>query len=94
MTGGLQGASFIGEADLYRLVMSSKLDGAVTLKDWIVEEVLPASSQNRHARARTNQRADAPADGGRTQGKGHSNPLATAPSVPALPCRIHYPGLI
>ncbi|MCF7786782.1 MAG: hypothetical protein K9N47_11715 [Prosthecobacter sp.] len=45
---GLQGARFIGEADLYRLVMSSKIAGAVTFKDWIVEEVLPAPAQNRH----------------------------------------------
>ena len=41
-TGGLQGVRFIHEADLYRLVMSSKLEGAVTFQDWIVEEVLPA----------------------------------------------------
>lgn len=40
--GGIQGFRFIGEADLYRLVMRSTLPAAVTFQDWIVEEVLPA----------------------------------------------------
>ena len=41
-TRGFQGVKFIGEADLYRLVMRSTLPAAVTFQDWIVEEVLPA----------------------------------------------------
>lgn len=40
--GGLQGVRFIGEADLYRLIMRSTLPNAVTFQDWIMEEVLPA----------------------------------------------------
>lgn len=43
--GGLQGATFIGEADLYRLVMRSTLPSAVQFQDWVVEEVLPALRQ-------------------------------------------------
>ena len=41
-TRGLQGVKFIGEADLYRLIMRSALPAAVTFQDWVVEEVLPA----------------------------------------------------
>ena len=33
--------SFIPESDVYRLVMRSKLPGAVRFQDWVVEEVLP-----------------------------------------------------
>lgn len=32
----------ISEADLYRLVMNSQLEGAVQFQDWVVREVLPS----------------------------------------------------
>lgn len=37
-----RGLMLIGEADLYRLIMSSKLPTAVAFQDWVVEDVLPA----------------------------------------------------
>lgn len=36
------GLQLIGESDLYRLIMSSKLPSAVAFQDWIVEEVIPS----------------------------------------------------
>lgn len=39
---GMREANFIGEADLYRLIMKSKLPAAEKFQDWVVEEVLPS----------------------------------------------------
>ena len=39
--GGPQKMKYIPEADIYRLVMSSKLPDAVRFQDWVCEEVLP-----------------------------------------------------
>ena len=39
--GGPQQTKFIGESDLYRLVMRSKLPEAEKFQDWVVEDVLP-----------------------------------------------------
>lgn len=39
--GGTQEVTFIPEADLYRLIMRSKLPSAEAFSDWVVEEVLP-----------------------------------------------------
>lgn len=36
----------ISEADLYRLVMNSTLEGAVAFQDWVVNEVLPSIRQH------------------------------------------------
>lgn len=38
----LQPTKFISEADIYRLVMRSKLPAAEAFQDWVVEEVLPS----------------------------------------------------
>lgn len=38
----LQPTKFISEADVYRLVMRSKLPSAEKFQDWVVEEVLPS----------------------------------------------------
>ena len=38
---GKKGLSFIPESDVFRLIMRSKLPGAVRFQDWVVEEVLP-----------------------------------------------------
>nr|DAN46737.1 MAG TPA: repressor domain protein [Caudoviricetes sp.] len=35
-------ATFINEANLYRLIMRSKLESAERFQDWVVEEVLPS----------------------------------------------------
>jgi len=37
----------IPEADIYRLVMRSKLPSAVQFQDWVVEEVLPLDPRYR-----------------------------------------------
>lgn len=42
----IQNVKFIPEADVYRLVMRSKLPGAEQFQDWVVEEVLPAIRKN------------------------------------------------
>jgi len=39
-------ATFINEANLYRLTMRSKLKGAVKFQDWIAEEILPSIRKN------------------------------------------------
>lgn len=39
--GGLQSTKYITEADVYRLVMRSKLPEAERFQDWVMEEVLP-----------------------------------------------------
>lgn len=43
-----QGITLIREADVYRLVMRSKLPSAERFQDWVVEEVLPALRENGH----------------------------------------------
>lgn len=43
--GGIQDTKFIPESDVYRLIMRSKLPGAVRFQDWVMEEVLPAIRQ-------------------------------------------------
>lgn len=40
--GGTQTFKIIPEADLYRLIMRSKLESAERFQDWVCEEVLPA----------------------------------------------------
>ncbi|MCA9201259.1 MAG: phage antirepressor KilAC domain-containing protein, partial [Planctomycetales bacterium] len=40
--GGVQRIAVIQEADVYRLVMRSQLESAVTFQDWVCEEVLPS----------------------------------------------------
>lgn len=40
-------ATFINEANLYRLIMRSKLESAERFQDWVVEEVLPSIRKNR-----------------------------------------------
>lgn len=40
--GGTQQTKFIGEADVYRLVLKSKAPNAEKFQDWLCEEVLPA----------------------------------------------------
>ena len=40
--GGVQEMSFIPEADLYRLVFSSKLPTAEKFTDWVTKEILPS----------------------------------------------------
>lgn len=42
LTGQVRHSKFIPEADLYRLIMRSKLAGAERFQDWVMEEVLPA----------------------------------------------------
>ena len=41
-TNGNHGTSLIGESDLYRMIMGSKLPYAEKFQDWVVEEVLPS----------------------------------------------------
>ena len=41
-----QPLNIIGEADIYRLIMRSKLESAERFQDWVVEEVLPAIRKN------------------------------------------------
>ncbi len=41
-SGGIQEFTIIPEADLFRLIMHSKLPEAEAFQDWVVEEVLPA----------------------------------------------------
>lgn len=41
-TGGTQRTKFIGEADVYRLVLRSKAPHAEKFQDWLCEEVLPS----------------------------------------------------
>src|SRR5574344_1786691 len=43
---GMQPTRFITEADIYRLVMRSKLPAAEKFQDWVVEEVLPSIRKN------------------------------------------------
>ena len=38
---GVQSMSYIGEGDLYRLIMKSKLPSAEKFESWVVDEVLP-----------------------------------------------------
>ncbi len=40
--GGVQNLSYIGEGDLYRLIIHSKLPSAERFEKWIFEELLPA----------------------------------------------------
>lgn len=39
---GVQSMSYIGEGDLYRLIMKSKLPSAEKLESWVMDEVLPS----------------------------------------------------
>ena len=43
---GLQPTKYIKEADIYRLVMRSKLPEAEAFQDWVCEEVLPCIRKN------------------------------------------------
>ena len=40
------GATIIPERDVYRLIMKSKLPGAVQFEEWVVAEVLPSLRRN------------------------------------------------
>lgn len=40
--GGMQSLSFIGEGDLYRLIVNSKLPSAEEFENWVFDEVLPS----------------------------------------------------
>ena len=40
--GGIQDVRFISEGDMYRLVASSRLDGAQRFESWIFDEVIPS----------------------------------------------------
>jgi prophage antirepressor-like protein len=40
--GGMQSLSFIGESDLYRLIVNSKLPSAEEFEGWVFDEVLPS----------------------------------------------------
>lgn len=39
--GGSQQVKIINEANLYRLIMQSKMEKAIEVQDWVVEEVMP-----------------------------------------------------
>ena len=39
---GVQSMSYIGEGDLYRLIMKSKLPSAEKFESWVMDEVLPS----------------------------------------------------
>ena len=39
---GIQSMSYIGEGDLYRLIMKSKLPSAEKFESWVMDEVLPS----------------------------------------------------
>ena len=41
-SGGVQSLSYIGEGDLYRLIMKSKLPNAEKFESWVMDEVLPS----------------------------------------------------
>lgn len=41
-SGGVQRLSYIGEGDLYRLIMKSKLPNAEKFESWVMDEVLPS----------------------------------------------------
>ena len=41
-SGGVQSLSYIGEGDLYRLIMKSKLPSAEKFESWVMDEVLPS----------------------------------------------------
>lgn len=43
---GIQSISYINEADMYRLIMKSKLPSAERFESWVMEEVLPSIRQN------------------------------------------------
>ena len=43
---GTQSMSYIGEGDLYRLIMKSKLPSAEKFENWVMEEVLPSIRKN------------------------------------------------
>lgn len=43
---GIQSMSYIGEGDLYRLIMKSKLPSAERFESWVMEEVLPSIRKN------------------------------------------------
>lgn len=43
---GIQEMSYIGEPDMYRLIMKSKLPSAEKFESWVMEEVLPSIRQN------------------------------------------------
>lgn len=45
-SGGFQYTSYINEADMYRLIMKSKLPSAERFETWVMEEVLPSIRQN------------------------------------------------
>ena len=44
--GGIQSVVVIGEANLYRLILHSKLPNAVDFQDWVCCEVLPSLARN------------------------------------------------
>ena len=43
---GTQSMSYIGEGDLYRLIMKSKLPSAEKFESWVMDEVLPSIRKN------------------------------------------------
>lgn len=43
---GVQSMSYIGEGDLYRLIMKSKLPSAEKFESWVMDEVLPSIRKN------------------------------------------------
>lgn len=43
---GIQSMSYIGEGDLYRLIMKSKLPSAEKFESWVMDEVLPSIRKN------------------------------------------------
>lgn len=45
-TSGIQSMSYIGEGDLYRLIMKSKLPSAERFESWVVDEVIPSIRKN------------------------------------------------
>lgn len=45
-SGGMQSISYIGEGDLYRLIMKSKLPSAEKFESWVMDEVLPSIRKN------------------------------------------------
>lgn len=43
---GIQSMSYIGEGDLYRLIMKSKLPSAEKFESWVMDDVLPSIRKN------------------------------------------------
>ena len=54
--GGRQNMKYITEADVYRLVMRSKLPEAEQFQDWVCEEVLPRIRKTGGRYKKTSQR--------------------------------------